>query len=224
MRVCLFDIDGTLISTAGAGKAAMDAALLAEFGIEKPILPGSMSGRTDRGIARDQFLLHGIEDTAENWQRLMAAYVGNLPRFLVLRGGKVLPGIQEVLEHLSQTDVAVGLLTGNVPDGARIKLAYYRLFDYFGFGSFGDRHLTRDEIAHEALTITRQRLGEAVAGEDILVIGDTPLDVQCARAIGARVVAVATGIHSRQDLADTQPDVLLDDLADPTPLWRMLDW
>jgi phosphoglycolate phosphatase len=224
MRVCLFDIDGTLISTAGAGKAAMDAALLEEFGIEKPIVPGSMSGRTDRGIARDQFLLHGIEDTEENWQRLVTAYVENLPRFLVLRSGKVLPGIQPALEHLSGSEVAVGLLTGNVPDGARIKLTHYRLFHHFSFGSFGDRHLTRDEIAHEALTITRQRLGETVAGEDILVIGDTPLDVQCARAIGAQVVAVATGVHSRQELADTRPDVLLDDLADPAPLWRMLGW
>src|SRR5947207_11841075 len=101
LRACLFDIDGTLVSTGGAGKAAMDAALLDEFGIRKPIVPGSMSGRTDRGIASDQFELHRIDDTPENWRRLIEAYVRHLPRYLHERPGTVLPGIFDVLALLA---------------------------------------------------------------------------------------------------------------------------
>jgi phosphoglycolate phosphatase-like HAD superfamily hydrolase len=218
----LFDIDGTLVSTGGAGKAAMDAALAEAFGVSRPIVPGSMSGRTDRGIARDQFALHGIDDTPENWQRLIDGYVRHLPRYLAERPGTVLPGIGEVLELLSKTNVSLGLLTGNVPDGARIKLTHYRLMHYFAFGSYGDRHLTRDEIAHEALRLARERVHPECCGPELLVIGDTPLDVQCARAIGARVAAVATGIHSLDELAATRPDVLLADLSDPAPLLALI--
>jgi phosphoglycolate phosphatase-like HAD superfamily hydrolase len=222
LRACLFDIDGTLVSTGGAGKAAMDTALAEEFGVTRPIVPGSMSGRTDRGIARDQFALYGIDDTPENWQRLVRAYVRHLPLYLQERPGRVLPGILEVLEVLSEMRVSLGLLTGNVPDGARIKLTHYRLMHYFAFGSYGDRHLTRDEIAHQALCLAREHWDADCCGEDLLVIGDTPLDVQCARAIGARVVAVATGIHSCDELAETKPDVLLADLSDPQPLLELV--
>ncbi len=93
---------------------------------------------------------------------------------------------------------------------------------YFAFGSYGDRHLTRDEIAHQALCLARDHLHPECCGEELLVIGDTPLDVQCARAIGARVVAVATGSHSYEELATTRPDVLLADLADPRPLLELV--
>ncbi len=200
----------------------MDAALAEAFGISRPIVPGSMSGRTDRGIARDQFALHGIDNTPENWRRLIDGYVRNLPRYLQERPGTVLPGICKVLEILRETEVSLGLLTGNVPDGARIKLTHYRLMHYFTFGSYGDRHLTRDEIAHEALRLAREHVHPDCCGEELLVIGDTPLDVQCARAIGARVVAVATGIHSYEELAATKPDVLLADLSDPRPLLELV--
>ncbi len=200
----------------------MDAALAEAFGIVRPIVPGSMSGRTDRGIARDQFALHGIDDTPENWRRLIDGYVRHLPRYLQERPGTVLPGICDVLDRLSRASVSLGLLTGNVPEGARIKLSHYRLMHYFTFGSYGDRHLTRDEIAHEALRLARHHLHPECCGAELLVIGDTPLDVQCARAIGARVVAVATGTHSYDELSATKPDVLLTDLADPRPLLELV--
>src|SRR5438552_12519517 len=99
----------------------MDAALLEEFGIREPIVPGSMSGRTDRGIASDQFALHAIDDTPENWPRLIEAYVRHLPRYLQDRPCTVLPGIFDVLALLSGMNVSLGLLNGNVPDGPRIK-------------------------------------------------------------------------------------------------------
>ncbi len=223
MRVCLFDIDGTLVGTGGAGKAAIDMALAEEFGIRESIASGSMAGRTDRGIASNQFRRHSIDDSLENWRRLRAAYVRKLPTFLEEHAGAVLPGIVETLELLGDAEVSLGLLTGNMLEGARLKLTHYRLFHYFPFGVYGDEHLTRDEIAHEALRLVRQRLDPSMAPEEIVIVGDTPLDVQCARAIGARVVAVATGSHSCDELAATDPDLLLADLSDPAPLLSLLD-
>ncbi len=95
----------------------MDAALAEAFGVSRPILPGSMSGRTDRGIAREQFALHGIDDSPQNWQRLIDGYVRHLPRYLEERPGTVLPGICEVLDRLRGASVSLALLTGNVPEG-----------------------------------------------------------------------------------------------------------
>jgi phosphoglycolate phosphatase-like HAD superfamily hydrolase len=218
MHVCLFDIDGTLITSAGAGKAALEAAL-AEFGIPPLIDKLELSGRTDRAIIRDLFQMHVIEETPDNLQRLVQGYLRHLPACLASHRGRVLPGIAALLEQLHERcDVAVGLLTGNVRAGARVKLGYFGLYDYFGFGGYGDHHLDRDDVAREALAEIHQRFDGTVALERIWVVGDTPLDIQCARSIGAKVAAVCTGWHPREELADHAPDLLLTDLADPTPL------
>jgi phosphoglycolate phosphatase len=119
--------------------------------------------------------------------------------------------------------VAVGLLTGNVRAGAKAKLGHFGLFEHFRFGGFGDEHFDRDDVAREALAAIRASGHADVEPERIWVIGDTPLDVQCARAIGARVAAVATGMHTLEQLSAAQPDVVLPDLADAAPLfarWR----
>jgi phosphoglycolate phosphatase len=217
MHVCLFDIDGTLITSGGAGKAALEAALAEEFGITRIIDKLQLSGRTDRAIIVDLFRLHVIEDTAENHRRLRDAYLRHLPRFL--HAGRVLPGITDLLAHLDgREDVAVGLLTGNVRAGARVKLGFFGLHDYFAFGGYGDHHLDRDNVAREALADVRRQLNGAVHPQRIWVIGDTPLDIRCARAIGARAVAVATGWHRAEELAAHAPDLLLADLSDPAPL------
>jgi phosphoglycolate phosphatase-like HAD superfamily hydrolase len=219
MHVCLFDIDGTLISSGGAGKAALELALASEFGITRLIETISLSGRTDRAILRDLFRMHVIEDTTETRHRLMAAYLHHLPQCLASRGGRVLPGIAQLLARVKERDdMALGLLTGNVRAGARVKLGHFRLYDYFAFGGFGDDHLDRDDVAREALAEIQQRFDGAIRPERIWVIGDTPLDVRCARAIGARAVAVATGWHTREELDEHRPDLLLTDLADPAPL------
>jgi phosphoglycolate phosphatase-like HAD superfamily hydrolase len=219
MHVCLFDVDGTLISSGGAGKAALEAALASEFGIDHLIEKLQLSGRTDRAITRDIFQLHAIEETPANWQRLIEGYLRHLPRCLATFKGRVLPGIKALLEQLSsREDVALGLLTGNVRAGAKVKLGHFGLYDHFSFGGFGDHHLDRDDVAREALAEVRQRLNGHCDTSRIWVIGDTPLDVQCARAIGARSLAVATGWHSLEELAGHQPDLLLADLADPMPL------
>lgn len=218
MHVCLFDIDGTLIASGGAGKVALEAALNEEFGITRVIDKLQLSGRTDRAIVADLFRLHVIDDTPENHERLRIAYLRHLPRYL--HAGRVLPGIAELLAHLDGcAEVAVGLLTGNVRAGAKVKLGFFGLYDYFAFGGYGDHHLDRDDVAREALTEARRRLNGTVQPECIWVVGDTPLDIRCARSIGARAVAVATGWHSLAELAEHRPDLLLADLSDPAPLF-----
>src|SRR5262245_57456286 len=162
MHVCLFDIDGTLLSSGGAGKAAIESALTEEFGVT---IRGEVpySGRTDRAIARDLFGLHGIADTHESWRRLEAGYLRRLPACLAAHNGRVLPGISALLEHLSGAGrFALGLLTGNIRAGAAAKLGHYRLHHHFTFGGFGDAHFDRDDVAREALAAVRRHVGEGV--------------------------------------------------------------
>jgi phosphoglycolate phosphatase len=219
MHVCLFDIDGTLISSGGAGKAALEAALLAEFGVNHSIEKVQLSGRTDLAIVRDLFRFHEIEETPAARKRLFDAYLTQLPVCLARIKGKVLPGIASFLEHLTAQDgVAVGLLTGNVRAGARLKLGHYQLWQYFAFGGFGDHYHDRNDVAREALAEIHSRFDGTVLPERVWVIGDTPADVQCARCIGARALAVATGWHSLEELRASQPDLALTDLSDPGPL------
>ena len=219
MYVCLFDIDGTLISSGGAGKAALEAALADEFGVTRLIEKLQLSGRTDRAIVRDLFRMHVIDETPENLRRLTAAYLRRLPGCLERNAGRVLPGVADLLRKLrGRGDVLVGLLTGNVRDGARVKLGHFGLEEYFAVGGYGDHHFDRDDVAREALAEVRRVLNGAADPGRVWVVGDTPLDVRCARAIGARAAAVCTGWHSREELADHRPDVLLADLSDPEPL------
>jgi phosphoglycolate phosphatase len=224
MHICLFDIDGTLIASGGAGKAALEAALAEDFGIPRLIDKLELSGRTDCAIIRDLFRLHVIEDTPENWQRLLSSYLRHLPGCLASHSGRILPGIAELLACLAgRDDVALGLLTGNIRAGARVKLGHFGLFDYFPFGGFGDLHFDRDDVAREALAEVQRRFNGSVLPDRVWVIGDTPLDIRCARSIGARAVAVATGWHTLEELAEHRPDLLLTNLQDPTPLLTLWD-
>lgn len=224
MMVVLFDIDGTLIQTGGAGGWALMSAFSDVFGIAEPE-EVTFCGRTDRGIARDLFQAHGVDDSQANWQRLQAEYLSRLQWMLPQRQGCVLPGIEPTLEQLAQRpDVAVGLLTGNLREGARLKLEHYGLMHHFAFGGFGDHHSDRDDVARSALAASRQHMQREIPSERVWVVGDTPLDVRCARAIGARAVAVATGWHGREELRDAEPDLLLDSLEQPTDLLDQLTW
>jgi phosphoglycolate phosphatase-like HAD superfamily hydrolase len=223
MHLFLFDIDGTLVNSGGAGKAAIEDALTGEFGVAvRAQVP--YSGRTDRAIAGDLLRLHDVEDSLANWRRLMHAYLRRLPTALASHRGQVLPGIAPLLQHLGGREgVALGLLTGNVREGARLKLGHFGLFHHFAFGGFGDEHTDRDEVARSALAAAHGHLNGAAVPGRTWVIGDTPLDVRCARAIGARVAAVATGWHSLAELEAARPDLLLTDLSDPAPLLDRLD-
>ncbi len=224
MAIILFDIDGTLVRTGGAGKAAMEDALRAAFGVAEVRDGVPYAGRTDRAIARDLLLLHGIEPSLPQIHRLQEAYLQRLPLMLQQRGGNVCPGVPELLRRLEQQpQVVLGLLTGNIRRGAEQKLAHFGLWEYFCGGGFGDDFLDRDDVARSAVADIERRLGRRVRPQEIWVVGDTPLDVQCARAIGARAVAVATGWHPPAALAACQPDHLLPDLTAAEPLlslWR----
>lgn len=220
--VCLFDIDGTLLSTGGAGRAAFEAALVEEFTLGALRGKVNMSGRTDRSIAGDLFRAHDLEDSAENWQRLRTAYLSRLPASLAERPGRILPGVAELLAALEQQPhVRLGLLTGNLAEGARRKLGHFDLFDRFAFGAFGDVHLDRDSVAREAFEIVRRQVHDEHPADRVWVIGDTPLDVQCARAIGARAIAVATGVHPLEELAACKPDHATADLSNLGPLLNL---
>lgn len=223
MKVCLFDIDGTLLNSGGAGQAAMEAALAAEFQTTEQVHGISAAGRTDRAIVADLFAFYGIADDDTIRERFLDVYLGHLPNALSSLDGRVLPGIQEVLADLHpREDVLLGLLTGNFERGATAKLNHFGLQHYFRCGGFGDVHHHRDDVARAAKTAVRELHPEPLQDEDVWVIGDTPHDVTCARAIGARVVAVATGLFNMDELAATQPDHLFEDFSQPQLLLDVL--
>jgi phosphoglycolate phosphatase len=221
MPILLFDIDGTLVRTGGAGKAAMEAALQSAFQIREINDTVPYSGRTDRDIGRELLSVHGIDATPENQRRLTDTYLDHLPAYLHKKGGDVCPGVEAILKTAHRRDgVLLGLLTGNIRRGAATKLGHFGLWDYFSFGGFGDDHYDRDDVARSALNAVGTHTGRAVDPTDVWVIGDTPLDVRCARAVGAKAVAVATGWHDLEELAGCKPDVLLRDLSEATELMR----
>ena len=219
MPIVLFDIDGTLVRTGGAGKAAMESALVTAFGVTALRDEVSYSGRTDAAIGRDLLRVHGLDPSPANQVTLRDTYLAHLPRCLQTKGGEVCPGVPELLAALAgKPGVVLGLLTGNVRAGARTKLGHFGLWDYFACGGFGDEHFDRDDVARSALVSVREHLGGEVKPADVWVIGDTPLDVSCARAIGANAVAVATGWHPADELTGCAPDLFFDDLSDHTRL------
>lgn len=214
-KVCFFDIDGTLLHSGGAGQHAMEQALAEVFGVHGPYDAIPSAGRTDRAITADLFKHHRIEASEESVTRFLEAYLSHLPRSLSALNGCVLPGIAELLEALSgQESFALGLLTGNYRVGADLKLRHYSIDHHFLFGGYGDRHHDRNDVARWALTEACTYLDCDVIPETTWVIGDTPADVRCARAIGARVIAVATGIYSADELARTEPDHLFESFLD----------
>ena len=220
--VCFFDIDGTLIRTEGAGKLSLERAFDKAFGMTSNADGIPMSGRTDRAIIEDCFRHHSIEVTPERWQKVMDEFFQAVPICLGQRQGYVLPGIRELLDQIHEdTGFAVGLLTGNTKIGAAAKLNHFNLHHYFKFGGYGDEHLDRDHVAAAAMTAAIEHVGGAFEPETSWVFGDTPLDIKCARAIGAKCVALATGWHPVEELQDHKPDLLLRDLSDAESLWKL---
>lgn len=223
MKICLFDIDGTLIVSGRAGQDAVLASLERVFGAVADPDSVPFAGRTDRAIMSDLFQLHGIPWTAANWDKFQQSYLDQLPLSLKQRSGQVLRGVRALLQQLTDhAGIHVGLLTGNVAAGAQQKLEHFQLWDFFAFGGFGDEHLSRDDVARAALRSAQAYVQTGVNPDDVWVIGDTPHDVQCGRAIGARAMAVATGSYSRRDLEAAAPDALLPDLTDTTGLIELL--
>ena len=214
--IIFFDIDGTLLKTGGAGQAAMERALVDDFRISAPFTGVHTAGRTDRGIADEIFQRFELTDTPEERRRFMQSYLTHLPGSLATLQGAVLPGVVSLLKLLNQrSDVVLTLLTGNYAAGARIKLQHFGLAEYFQSGGFGDHHACRNEVARQAATIVCDQLKLENDPRRMIVIGDTPADVQCARAIEAKAVAVATGSYSHEELSEHSPDHLYIDFNMP---------
>ncbi len=216
----LFDIDGTLVSAGGAGRVALGRALQTVFGTTGPIESYDFRGKTDPRIVWDLMGAAGL-DQARIAGRLAAcfdAYVAELDT-LIGDGSrvKVMPGIGAVVGTLAaRADAVVGLLTGNIERGARVKLATTGLWPLFRVGAFGSDDMDRRRLPAIACERARHAVGEPFAFEQVTIIGDTPLDVDCARACGARAVAVATGFHPAEDLAACAPDLFFSDFSDVT--------
>ena len=207
VRLVLFDVDGTLILTGGAGERAFAKVCETVFGVINGTDRLGFAGRTDTAIVREFFGNHQIEPSLANFQMFFDGYVFWLDQILEERPGRVLPGIEQWildLKRLSHPPL-LGLLTGNTRLGAQIKLTHYRLWDHFQTGAFGDECEDRNELAALARRRGRAILGQPLSGAEILVVGDTPLDIACARAIGAKVLAVATGSYSVPQLEPHHP-------------------
>jgi phosphoglycolate phosphatase-like HAD superfamily hydrolase len=218
VRLVLFDIDGTLIRTGGAGVKAFAKVFSSEFNASDGFERLKFAGRTDLSLVREFFCFHQIPPTTENFQRFFDRYVFWLDHILVQSRSVVCPGAWEFihgLQALPQPPL-LGLLTGNIRLGAEIKLRHLDLWDVFATGAFGDDHEERAHIAAAARRRGSRILGNDLAGGEVLVVGDTPLDIRCARAIDARCLAVATGGHALAELELHKPDWAVKDLREIT--------
>ena len=213
-RLLLFDIDGTLITSGGAGEWALRDAMKSRFGIEEDLSGILLAGATDKKIAVAMLEKHGLDPSAENIAALLDEYLFHLESRIPRHQGRVLPGMVELLKVLSSREEAVlALLTGNVVRGAEIKLTHYGVWHHFEFGAFADDHHDRNELGKFAQARDIERYGIDFPSERIYVIGDTPRDIECGRAIGAKTVAIATGHYSLQELAAHAPDFLFQDFS-----------
>ena len=216
-RLVLFDIDGTLIKTGRAGLRGMNAAFQRLHGRADALDGISFAGRTDRAIVSDIFRAHGIEAGDGVMDELREAYLVHLAEEITkpVPDCEVLPGVEASLEALDlRKEVGVGLLTGNYRRGAAIKLGHFGLWERFGFGAFGDAHADRRHLVPIAIAEAERVLGVRVPPSRVVVIGDTPLDVDCAHAHGAVAVAVATGPFSAAELGASGPELVLETLED----------
>ena len=213
-KLILFDIDGTLLTSGGAGEKALRLEMRDLVGHDGDFSKIEIAGRgTDSGIARQLFALQGIEPTVENFARFFDGYLRHLAVTLPGTSGRLLPGIMELLQKLRvHPGVALGLLTGNLERGAKLKLTHYGVWDFFEFGAYADDHHDRNQLGHFAPSRAKERHGIEFAPENIYVLGDTPHDIACGRAIGAKTVAIATGNQSREQLAAHGPDYLFDEI------------
>lgn len=218
-RLILFDIDGTLVDTMGAGLVSLRNGFFAAFPESKgrDFPPLDLGGATDSGVARFLFEYFEIEHSTETRDRFFHFYAEDLSSTFLKSEeiqGHVLPGVIPLLEGLSKDDrYEIALLTGNTMRGAFIKLERYEIDHHFETGGFGDDHADRNRLGPIALTRTAEVHGEVFAAENTLVVGDTLKDIDCARAFGAKVLAVSTGAVRREILEAAKPDAFLADLA-----------
>jgi phosphoglycolate phosphatase len=224
-RLLLFDIDGTLIHSAGAGVHSLKLALEERFGIQDDLHDIEIAGMTDSGIVMSILKKHKIPATNENVAAFLDSYVHFLSFELPRRSGNLLPGVLELLQKVkTRPHLVLALLTGNVSRGAKLKLEHYGVWHFFEFGAFADDHHDRNELGPFARARAREKHGHEFDAARIDVIGDTPRDIACGKVFGARTIAIATGSWPREKLSEHEPDFLFDDLSNVDEVIRTLGW
>jgi phosphoglycolate phosphatase len=216
IRLVLFDIDGTLIRSGGAGAKAFERAFATEFNVRLSTDELKFAGRTDSSLVRECFFRHDIPATPENFRRFYDTYVFLLEHWLQEFKGEACPGARDLIcgfQTMPEPPL-LGLLTGNIRLGAEIKLRHFSLWDFFRSGAFGDDHEDRNELARIARERARKLMADKLAHDEILVVGDTPLDIACAHAIKAKVLAVGTGGYSCEQLRACQPTWVAETLTE----------
>ena len=225
MKVLLFDIDGTLILTGGAGLRAMNKAFEKIFGIRDGLANLSLAGRTDTSIIREALTRHDLPHDERTIEKFKQTYYAFLQDEIAapLDGKRIMPGVMPLLRELSRREnIYLGLLTGNWEKSGRLKLAYFGLNDYFPFGAFADDSPLRDELLPFAIERFTRQYGLKPDPADVYVIGDTPSDIQCARPHGAKAVAIGASIYSVEQLKAHQPDFLFENLANTDEVLKVL--
>lgn len=226
MSLVLFDIDGTLLLSGGVGVRAMTRAFHEMFGVVDAFASSDIAGRTDTFILSNALRAADLPDTSANHERFRTAYVevlrDEIQQPMKKRSG-LMPGVLPLLESIrAQPGFHVGLLTGNFETAAYIKLEHFQIGHYFEWGAFGEESAEREELARTAARRALERGVPVAARERTIVVGDTPHDVACARAIGARALAVATGSYSADALNAAGADVVMSDLSDLDGVLRAL--
>ena len=226
-KIVLFDIDGTLVLTGGAGLRAMNRVCRDVLGIDNALAGVPVAGRTDWIILSDALAKERRTFDAAALDALRTPYVRLLAEEIQEAGQgpkAVMPGVEALLDDLeARDDVFLGLVTGNFRDAARIKLEYFGLWRYFRWGAFGDDAADRNALVPLALARAEASGLAGATDHDVIVIGDTPHDVACARAAGARAIAVATGTFSAAQLRACGADAVFEDLSDTTRVVQVVD-
>lgn len=218
-KLVLFDIDGTLLLSGGAGKRALNETFEELCGVAGGFDGIPVAGRTDPLLLDDALARHGVTAASDLRARFHDRYCDRLAETILgpLPRKGLMPGVRSLLARLAgRGDLASSLLTGNFARAARIKLEYFGLWKYFapGAGAYGDDAPTRDELVPVAMARARRQGLDIRSPAQVVVVGDTPLDIRCARAGGAWSVAVATGQYSEADLRAHGADRVLPDLGD----------
>ena len=218
-RLLLFDVDGTLMDADGAGRAALRRAMLRVYGRTGPIDGYDFHGKTDPAIVRELLRSDGYTDAQvdDRLAPLWDHYCTGLDEELGARRERLqaFPGVRALLAHVrAEPRFTPGLVTGNVEGGAWRKLRACRLDEPFSFGAFGSDSEDRNDLPGLAIQRAAGATGIEFEPEEVVVIGDTPADIRCARASGTRALAVATGGFSGRQLASFEPDYLFDELTD----------
>jgi phosphoglycolate phosphatase-like HAD superfamily hydrolase len=222
MTILFWDIDGTLLTTGKAGVPAWEAAVREVTGKAFQLSSIRVPGLTDFQIAARTFELLGVSAQDGMLERMVTRYEDLLPSTLPLKQGRVLPNVREILDTLrASSDVRSYLLTGNTRRGAGAKLTHYDLFQYFPDGAFAEDQGSRGSIAARALELARRH--GPVNQEQIFVIGDTPHDIECAAAIDARTIAIATGGYSVEELSAHQPWRVFEELPPANEFLQLID-